>query len=289
MSTSRWPLLLMVGWAWIGHAMAADQGAAFQPPETMPAGPFGEMVAKGERIFQNTPAEAQPYAGNALACRNCHLDRGRLADSSPLWAGYVRFPQWRAKNRRVETLAQRLQDCFRYSMNGTPPPLDSEVLVALQSYMFWLASGAPTGGKMEGRGYPGLADPDRPPDPARGAQVFIERCALCHGADGQGIKVGDRYAFPPLWGPQSYNWGSGMQRVPTLASFVKANMPLGLGGSLTEQQAWDVAAFVDSRPRPQDPRFTGDLTETSKRYHDNDDFYGKIVDGVLLGAPGPIR
>jgi thiosulfate dehydrogenase len=35
-----------------------------------------------------------------------------------------------------------------------------------------------------------------------------------------------------------------------MASFVKANMPLGRGGSLTDQQAADVSAFVLSHPRP---------------------------------------
>jgi len=76
-----------------------------------------------------------------------------------------------------------------------------------------------------------------------------------------------------------------MHRVPTAAAFVEADMPLGRGGTLAEQEAWDVAAFVDSRPRPQDPRFTGDVEETRRKYHGDDDFYGRRIDGVVLGSP----
>jgi thiosulfate dehydrogenase len=115
--------------------------------------------------------------------------------------------------------------------------------------------------------------------------VFTAQCALCHGAQGQGQKSGKHYVFPPLWGADSYNWGAGMHRLPLAAGFIKANMPLGQGGSLSDQQAWDVAAFINSQPRPQDPRFMGSVEETRKKYHDDDDFYGHTLNGAVLGAP----
>ena len=103
------------------------------------------------------------------------------------------------------------------------------------------------------------------PDAKRGAQVYAERCALCHGANGQGTWLGNVYAFPPLWGRDSYNAGAGMHRVNTAAAFIKANMPLGQANSLSDQQAWDVAAFMNGQPRPSDPRARAATTSAGGR------------------------
>lgn len=54
--------------------------------------------------------------------------------------------------------------------------------------------------------------------------------------------------------------------------------------SLSDQDAWDVASFINSRERPQDPRFTGDAAETKKSFHDENCHYGDMVDGIILGA-----
>ncbi|MHB1949911.1 MAG: c-type cytochrome [Acidiferrobacteraceae bacterium] len=229
----------------------------FLPPSesAIPKGPLGEMVRLGEHIFDNTPMMARRYAGNALSCRNCHIDRGRRAGSAPMWAAYVAFPAYRSKNHKVNTIQQRIQGCFRFSENGRAPPEDSRTMTALVSYFYWLSRGAPTGAEMQGRGYPPLKKPAHPPDAAAGAHVFMAHCAVCHGADGQGTRSrSGAVVFPPLWGPRSYNWGAGMHKVKLAAEFIKANMPYGRGGTLTAQQAWNVAAFVDSHPRPPDPR-----------------------------------
>ena len=283
---------LIVG-AWIAlclFAGAAARAAAptpvFSPPapSATPSGPLGDLVRLGQEVFDHTQTAAKPYVGDALTCQNCHLDSGRLANSAPMWAAYVAYPQYRSKTRHVDTIEDRIQDCFRYSMNGKPPPDDSKELRALVSYFYWMANGAPVGAKLPGAGYPRLAKPAKAPDPQRGAAVYADHCALCHGGQGQGRTAGGSYVFPPLWGAKSYNWGAGMEVVGTAAGFIKANMPLGLAGSLSDQDAWDVAAFVDSRPRPQDPRFTGNLEETRRKYHGSGDYYGLDVDGVLLGA-----
>lgn len=101
--------------------------------------------------------------------------------------------------------------------------------------------------------------------------------ALCHGADGQGQSSNGKTVFPPLWGTQSFNWDAGMHELQNAAGFIKANMPLGLGGTLNDQQAWDVALFMDSHERPQDPRFTGSVEATRTKYHDSpNSMYGKM-------------
>jgi thiosulfate dehydrogenase len=270
---------------------AADAVAAaakpFKPPDerAMPEGEFGKMVRRGEQIFLHTRQNAPAFVGNSLDCASCHLDAGRRANSAPMWGAYVSYPAFRNKDGTVNTFAARLQGCFNYSMNGKAPPLGDPVLVALESYSYWLAKGAPVGTKMAGAGYPKLAAPALAPDFARGRHVYDAHCALCHGAGGQGQASGGQPAFPPLWGPDSFNWGAGMHQVNNAAGFIKANMPLSQGDSLTDQEAWDVALFIDSHERPQDPRFTGSVDATRKQFHDTpESMYGRVVDGHLLGS-----
>ena len=265
---------------------SAATGGTFVPPpdSTIPNDEFGKVVRLGQQIFQHTATYAPRYTGNVLSCSNCHIDAGRLAHSAPLWAAYVSYPAYRSKNKHVNTFQERMQGCFRFSMNGKAPPLGDSVLVALESYAYWLATGAPVNRPIAGRNYPKVPKPAQAPDYARGEQVFAQHCAVCHGADGQGQRAAGAQVFPPLWGPDSFNWGAGMGDVDKAAGFVKANMPLGLGNTLSDQDAWDVALFVDSHERPQDPRFAGSVQETRKKHHDSDmSMYGRTVNGVLLG------
>ncbi len=257
----------------------------YLPPgeDKMPDTPFGEMVRLGKDIFTDTGKHAEEYVGNGLSCSNCHLDAGRLANSAPLWAAWVKYPAYRGKNKMVNTMEQRIQGCFVYSMNGSPPPSDSKEIKALMSYSYWLAKGAPTGIDLPGRGYPKLEKPKKNPNFAHGKQVYGENCALCHGEDGTGTKNNEGYAFPPLWGTASFNWGAGMHRINTAAAFIRANMPLAKGGSLSNQQAWDVAYYINSHERPQDPRLKGDVEATKQAYHQHQCRYGEKLDTHLLG------
>ncbi|MBT2373000.1 c-type cytochrome [Pseudomonas fluorescens] len=268
---------------------AAHPGTPFQPPleSELPDNAYGKLVRQGYALFVDTKRLAPTFVGNGLNCSNCHLDQGRLANSAPLWGAYPMYPAYRKKNDKVNTFAERLQGCFQFSMNGgTPPAVDSPEITALSVYSYWLASKAPLGVELPGRGYPEVPSSADTYDLARGAEVYKGQCAVCHGAEGQGQKVGDSYAMPPLWGKDSYNWGAGMHRINTAASFIKYNMPLGKGGSLTDQQAWDVAAYVNSHERPQDPRLVdGSVEKTRVKFHANDgvNLYGQTVEGVLIG------
>jgi thiosulfate dehydrogenase len=274
-------------------AAAAANGAAkltFTPPpdDKIPDNEFGKMVRFGRAVFEDTQHNAKEFTGNALQCANCHIDGGRLANAAPLWAAYVAFPTYRSKNGHVNTFQERMQGCFIYSMNGKEPPLNNKVLVALESYAYFLATGAPTGANLPGRGYPRLPKPAKL-DYAHGQQVYAQKCALCHGPNGQGQSAADgTVVFPPLWGPRSYNWGAGMSSIDAAAGFAKANMPLSEGNTLTDEEAWDAATYIDSQERPQDPRFNGSLAETRKADHDSPfDMYGQTVNGVVLGQNSP--
>jgi thiosulfate dehydrogenase len=268
------------------HAATARARVGFQPPpdSAIPDNEFGKEVRRGEQIFEHTDVYARAYVGNVLTCTNCHIDAGRLANSAPMWAAYVNFPAYRSKNKHVNTFEERMQGCFRYSMNGKAPPFGDSVLVALESYAHWLSTGARVDEAYPGRGYPTPPKPALPPDYTRGARVFAQHCALCHGPDGQGQRAAGTQVFPPLWGPRSFNWGAGMADIDKAAGFIQANMPFGLGGTLSDQDAWDVAFFVDAHERPQDPRFKGDVAHTRMQYHNTAmSLYGKTVNGELLG------
>lgn len=279
-------------------ALTAESGMPSGRPGghalTLPAEPrLASAIERGARIFMDTPRFASRWVGrgNRLSCVNCHLDRGRLASAAPMWAAAVRYPRYRKKNNRVNTLAMRIQGCFRYSLNGAPPPADSPVMVALLSYIRWLATGMPLGAKPPAHGFPKLAKPEGAPDPVRGARLYQARCALCHGEDGAGRMAGGRTLFPPLWGAHSFNWGAGMHRVDKAAAFIHANMPFGAGGSLSGRDAWDIAAFVDAHDRPDDPRLVGlrgkARVEAIRRLHGraNVDFYAACHAG---SGPCPI-
>jgi thiosulfate dehydrogenase len=276
-----------------------EKAKLFTPPDesAIPDDEFGQSVRRGMAIFLDTGTNAHDFVGNDLSCSNCHLDAGRQAYSAPMWAAYPVYPKYRSKNKMVNTMEDRIKGCFTYSMNaqaspsGGPPPYGSDVYRDLQAYFFWMSKGLPTGEKPEGAGFGKIDKPEKEPSRERGEAVFAANCAVCHGADGQGQKdINGKVAFPPLWGPRSYNWGAGMHKVDAAAAFIKHNMPLSQPGKLSTQEAWDVAAFVDSHPRPKDPRQVGDITVEDglkKWHHSHDGFYGQTIDGVLLGTGFP--
>ena len=233
-------------------------------PDEVPDGPLGASIRYGERILTQTRVYAKEYTGNGLNCTSCHLDKGRKAYSSP-WVGtWGVFPEYRSRNAKVNLLEDRVNDCFERSMNGRPLPRDGEEMRAILAYIWWLSRDLPVGVEPPGRGFVKLA-PVGPTVKGRGEAVYDAKCAVCHGRDGQGLTSpsGD-YLFPPLWGPQSFNIGAGMARRNTAAAFVKANMPYGQDGTLTDQEAYDVAAYFTEQPRPDFSRKDEDWPKGDK-------------------------
>ncbi|NOZ55071.1 MAG: c-type cytochrome [Gammaproteobacteria bacterium] len=234
-------------------------GEYFSPPlvADIPDDKYGDMVRMGRNIFVNSAKYAKRYAGNGLNCSSCHLQEGRKPHSGPLWAAFGMYPMYRHKTRTVVTFEERIQDCFLYSMDGIAPTLDSPEMKALVTYAQWLSKGAPVGIKLPGRGFP-IVNRSQDLDSKRGKIVYETRCEICHGEDGKGKKhlQGDGYMFPPLWGRNSYNKGAGMQRIKTLAQFIKGNMPLGASFSLSDQESLDVAMYIWLQDRPKNPKMS---------------------------------
>ncbi len=240
--------------------------APFNPPDpdTIPEGPVGEAITLGRKILTNTQRYAKDHVGNGLNCTSCHLNEGRTQWSAP-WVGlWGVFPEYRSRNARVNVLQERVNDCFERSMNGKALDPVSKEMTAILAYMHWLSQGVPTGMDVEGRGFKRIQAPKKP-DLARGKKVYADKCASCHGADGQGMTMPDgAYMFPALWGPKSFNIGAGMARLDTAAAFVASSMPLGQGGTLTAQEAYDVALYFTTQPRPDYAKKSADWPKGGK-------------------------
>jgi len=164
---------------------------------------------------------------------------------SGTWVGvYGRYPQYRSRSNSIESIQDRVNECFRRSLNGTRIAPDGPDMRDIVAYFAFLSRGVPVGPPPSGAS-PRARWATFKADTAAGREIFRVVCAGCHGPAGGGTS-----AAPPLWGPQSYNIGAGMARVRTAAAFIAENMPFDRPGSLTDQQAFDVASYVNAQPRP---------------------------------------
>lgn len=219
--------------------------AAAPHDSLIPAGPLGASIRRGRAILAATRDSLPEHVGNRLACTNCHSDNGTRPNVMP-WVGvYGQFPQYRSRVAGIQLIEDRINDCFERSMNGKAVPHDSPALRDMVAYLAFLSWGIPTNARVEGQGLPPLEPLSG--DTVRGATIYLNTCARCHGVNGEGA------LGPPVWGEGSYNIGAGMARVRTAAAFVRVAMPFDAPGTLTDQQAFDVAAYINSRPRPDFP------------------------------------
>lgn len=192
---------------------------------------------------------------NGLNCQNCHLDAGTKVFGNNYGSVASLYPKFRARSNSEETIEKRVNDCFERSLNGKPLAGESKEMQAIKAYLLFLGSNVEKGKAAKGSGLKEIALLDRPADPIRGKEVYVAKCQSCHQANGEGLLNPDgvEYAFPPLWGKNSYNDAAGLYRLSNFAKYVKYNMPLGVSHQnpiLTDEEAWDVAAFVNSQPHP---------------------------------------
>ncbi|MGB6742347.1 MAG: c-type cytochrome [Terracidiphilus sp.] len=219
-----------------GHASAS----AAAGDDALPA-----LVRQGKFIFDETPKYAHSYVGNNLSCSDCHLQSGAAAYSAPMIDMAGLFPMFNQRAGHMISLQNRIQECFTRSEAGQPLPDNSPEMHALVGYIYWLSRDGVKGKAYSGRGFVKL--PALTGDPAAGKAVYASQCAGCHGSDGTGAPP----ILPALWGDNSYNDGAGMNDPTKMAPFVFHNMPQNHPGTLTPQQAYDVAAFIHTKPRPK--------------------------------------
>lgn len=241
--------LVCVCWLMLALACGCSRGrqvvlvAKPGDPNAIPAGAAGALIFQGKVIFDHTPQYARAYVGNKLACSDCHLKSGTQAWAAPMYGVARDYPSYSGRAGHVITLEQRLQECFVRSENGLPPPTDSDVAKALVAYINWLSRDEFKAQAATGRGYGTIADLKG--DAVRGKTLYEKKCAGCHGVEG----VTNPPMLAPLWGPGSWNDGAGIDHAAELAAFLLRNMPADKPGTLTAQEAMDVAAYVDGRPR----------------------------------------
>lgn len=212
---------------------------------------------RGRALLIATRDSLPRNVGNALRCASCHLDAGLRRDAMPWVGAYVRFPQYRARSGKVDLIEDRVNDCFRRSLNGRPLDPAGKDMRDIVAYFAFLSTGIPVGAELEGQGFPRLQPMNG--DLNRGRAVFASVCVRCHGDNGQGTAIA-----PPLWGPRSYNVGAGMARINTAASFIHGLMPIDRAQILTPQQAFDVATYINTRPRPDFPAKSRDWPHGGK-------------------------
>jgi thiosulfate dehydrogenase len=232
---------------------ATTDSSAFETPRlaNLLAAPNADQVLRGMRLHLQTKELLPDNVGNALNCTSCHLNAGTVADGSPFVGVSAFFPSYAPRAGKVVTLEERINGCFRRSMNGQPLAPQSAEMQAMVAYFDWMKNNTRPEDKVAGRGV-GKIDPAIKPNLDNGKQVYAQQCAVCHGDNGQGLARADgELIYPPLWGEQSFNIGAGMARTYTAAAFVKRNMPIGfhekfpLGqGGLSDQDAVDVAAYL---------------------------------------------
>jgi len=193
---------------------------------------------------------------NGMNCQNCHLEAGTKIYGNNYSAVASTYPKYRARSGANEDIYKRINDCFERSLNGKAIQRNSKEMLAIVAYINWLGKGVKKGEKPAGSGLKEFTFLNRAANHENGKTIYAEKCQSCHQANGNGLLNADKttFTYPPLWGDNSYNNGAGLFRLSNFAKYVKYNMPLGANYNnpqLSDEEAWDVAAFVNSQPRPK--------------------------------------
>ena len=255
--------------AWVAPSLYLDK-------ET--TGKKRKMVIYGQELIAHTSKYFGPngivsHITNGMNCQNCHLDAGTRPWGNNFAAVYSTYPKLRGRSNAVEDINGRVNDCFERSMNGKTIDTSSYEMQSIYTYLKWLGQDVPKGKKPYGSGLPKLAFLNRAADPKKGGLVYIDFCQTCHGNNGEGVlnPNATEYTYPPLWGDKSYNDGAGLYSISSCASFIYSNMPFKIAThanpNLSIEQAWDVAAFVNSQPRPRANQIK-DYPDISKKSFD---------------------
>lgn len=285
-----------------------DAGWRIPDIGALPDDARGRQIRLGRELVTQTYAligahaadPADRFAGNDLACADCHLEAGTKKFGLPLFGLYDRFPRYSFRSGAEISIADRVNSCMTRSLNGRPLAEDSPQMLAFVAYVRFLSSGMTKDEQIAGHGAGDMAQLERAAEPARGAKIYADACRACHREDGGGLPrdplaLQAGYAAPPLWGADSFNDGAGMARLIDMANFVHSNMPAGadyLNPRLSVEDAWDVAAYVESQPRPHEAGISHDFPDLLDKPADA--AYGPYADGFSeaqhkYGPFAPIR
>jgi len=294
----------------VAQFVAAPADPLWSVPEigALPDNDESRQIRRGRDLITATYAhigpavtdESKRYAGNNLACSNCHLNAGTKKFGLPLWGLWDLFPQYSKRSGTEISIEDRINSCMTRSMNGKVLPDNSPEMQAFVAYIKFLSTGVKQGEILSGLGAGKMPELKRAADPVRGRHVYSRACAQCHMPTGLGLRRNKDvpqmgYLVPPLWGPDSFNDGAGMARLTNAANFIHFNMPNGTSYNeprLSQKDAWDVAAYIISQPRPQKSNLDKDFPDLLKKPIDTP--YGPYADGFSqkqhqFGPYGPIK
>ncbi|MBO9570792.1 MAG: c-type cytochrome [Chitinophagaceae bacterium] len=229
--------------------------------KTIPDNKEGELIKYGLQLISRTsyylgPKGSVAQISNGMNCQNCHLNAGTKLWGNNYAAVASTYPKFRERSGTIESIEKKINDCLERSLNGKAIDSNSREMRAMVAYIKWIGKNVHKGIKPRGTGTNNLKYLNRAADTVKGKIIFISKCAKCHGADGLGElnANGTEYIYPPLWGPNSYNTGAGIYRISKFAGFVKDNMPFNetshANPEFNDEECWDVAAYVNSQPRP---------------------------------------
>ena len=228
---------------------------------SLPSTPDAELIRYGRELIINTAKYLGPkgviaHMSNGMNCENCHLDAGTRLNGNCFAMVATTYPKFRERSGRAESVEFRINDCMERSLNGEKLDSLSREMRAMRAYILWLGATVKKGAQLKGMGIPDLKLMNRAASASNGEQVYASMCTNCHGPKGEGVLNGDStaYAYPPLWGPHSYNVSAGIYRLSRLAGYIKFNMPYTAEPAepqLTDEDAWDVSAFISSQQRPE--------------------------------------
>ena len=271
---------------------AYDSSAVWQAPD-----PYlilkenkKDLILYGRQLIANTsdflgPRGTVRRMSNGMNCQNCHLDAGTKPFGNNYSAVFSTYPKFRARSGSEEDITKRVNDCLLRSLDGDSLQPDSREMKAITAYIHWLGQAVPKNQIPLGSGLVKVDLLQRSADPEKGKGVYLAKCQSCHGAQGQGLPMPEDplSTYPPLWGDGSYNEGAGLYRLSAFAGYVKANMPFGASKDntqLTDEEAWDLAAFVNSQPRPKHPFLDADWPVISQKPYDHP--FGPFADSFSL-------
>lgn len=253
----------------------------YLPPDTseIQQSAQASLIRYGRELIANTrkylgPEGSVAQVSNRLNCQSCHLEAGAkpAAFSANFMGVAANYPLFRERSGMLETIQYRINDCMIRSMNGKPLDTVGQEMKAIVAYIMWVGKDVPSKTKPVNSEIEKLPYLPRAADTIYGKKVFTAKCQLCHGVNGSGgYSVDSALYYPPLWGPGSYNTAAGMYRLSRLAGFVKNNMPFGVShgqSQLSNEECWDVAAYINSKPRPHKD-FPNDWPDISKKAIDH--------------------
>jgi len=236
-----------------------------------PAGEVGKMVKLGEDIVThtNTHPMTKDIITTNLTCMNCHLAgkdsrAGTTKNIGTFIGTSAAFPAYSSRHKRIQVLQERIDSCFLRCMSSKKSFMGTKAMSAVEAYVASLSDGEPMHMNTKGprshkitklwekntKKFANIYQKATHENYVAGKEIYQNKCAACHGQNGEGTD-----SFPALWGKDkhghwlSYGADGSMAKLKNSATWIQDNMPFQQERTLSDQEAADVALFVNAQER----------------------------------------